>query len=615
MLSLALLSGRLLFSITLLLATNALSAALIDSVEVRGTRRQVALETQAGDPFRAATIDRDVRRLWKTGNFADIRVESSEGDPVRVVFRVVERPRFVLRDVRFDPPGERRKLSIEQGDSMTEQAARAAGQGLAEQLVSEGFPGARVEARLAPAGAGQADLEVRVDRGSKVRFAKVDVEGDLALDAARVRSALQATAARRWLPGIPGVWKGWVRRAPYSPGRIESDLAALRSLYITEGYLAATVTLQQVRIAGNQASVALRADAGPRYRIDDALIETPGGRFSIAAAPLGMVPGAGRSPAPLPLDRKKLCGCLLEERSKAEREGRLDFTVRVEWEPADQPAGKASTAGETTAEPEALQRRARLIAHVEPGAQYHVGRIEFRGNNKLRDTTLRRALAIDEGDWLMPGAIRASIDRLSRIEMIEDVSESDVHATPAGPNTVDLTIAVRERQHGRWSVSGPLGPVSWFGPLRFAIDTRLPPWGRGILDLSTWLGTFGVLSYTDPVMQILSGETKGIWLPFAALHRPLLPGQELTSGFLLSPSLGWKDHLLYAGLLHARSAADTALAGGYRAAPLAATYGRRDEDAATVAQPGILLCKPRTARLDWLRSGAKMLLDLAMGAS
>ncbi len=605
----------------MLLVASSLTAALIESVEVRGTQKRLELETRAGDPLQAAAVHRDVRRLWSTGHFSDIRVESTVGDPVRVVFRVVERPRFLLREVRFDPPAERHKLSIQPGDPITGAAARAAGQNLEQQFVGEGFPQARVQAQLIPAGPGQADLSLSVERGAKARFAKVDLEGTLGLDAARLRQALHATASRRWLPGVPGIWKGWVHRAPYSPGRVESDLAAVRSLYITEGYLAATVSTRPVRFDKDGAHVVVHADAGPRYRVVDTVVETPLDRRSIAALALGPDSRAGRNPAPR--DRRKLCRCLLEERSKAEREGRLDFTVRLEWAPLDSSAGYASKAIAASlatspgmSDELSAQRRARLVAHVDPGPQYRVGRIEFRGNKTLRDRTLRRALAIEEGDWLDPALIQASIDRLSRIEMIESVSESDVQARQGGRDTVDLTFLVRERKHGRWSVSGPLGPVSWFGPLRLAIDTRLPPWGRGIVDLSTWLGTFGIVSYTDPVAQILSGNTKALWLPFAALRRPLLPGQEWTSGFLLSPSLGWRDHLIYAAVLHARARVDNALEPPERStAPLAATYGRGDVNSATLTQPGVLLCKPRTPRLAWLRAGAKLLLNLTMGAS
>jgi hypothetical protein len=610
----------------LFLAVHRVSAAVVESVELQGTRARFALETAAGNEYDRAAIRRDVRRLWRSGAFDDIRVETGrEAEQVRVVFRVIERPRFLLRAVQFDPPGENLKLTIEKGDPVTAAGARDAGRSLEEQLAGDGFPAARVEAVLMPVGAGQADLVVRIERGAKVRFGEVELSGALGVEAADLRKSLKATAPRRWLPGIPGVWQGCVRRAPYNPDSIESDLAALRSLYVAEGYLSATVGLDQVQLEGNRANVAIRVDAGPRYQISNASIETPQDSVAVAAPAQRMLP--------------KLCHCLLAERAKAEREGRLDFNVRLEWEPLEETVAptaagqqdngpqqfRAHANGSGTAAP-AIDRRVALVAKVEPGRQYRVRRIEFRGNNTLRDATLRRALAIDEGDWLDPQAIRKSLASLSRFDMMAPLSETDVEARQAVEGAVDLTFSVREHKHGRWSVSGPLGPVRLFGPLRFAVESRLPPWGRGVLDLSTWLASFGVLSYTDPVARILSGDTQTLWSAFVALRRPLLPGQEATSGFLLSPTLGWRDHLIYAALLHGRPAADRALQpAGTAAAPLAATYGRREMAGPPSAQPqlfrvnstqrGMLLCKPQRSRFDWLRSGVRVLLDLALGVS
>jgi hypothetical protein len=364
------------------------------------------------------------------------------------------------------------------------------------------------------------------------------------------------------------------------------------------------VGLEQARLESNRAQVKIRVDPRQRYEIEKVLIEARGDSLSLAASPREIFP--------------KLCRCLFAERKTAEREGRLDFQVRLEWQALE--PGRATPAPAAPAS--AIAPRAKLVARIEPGAQYRVGRIAFRGNHKLRETTLRRALALDEGDWLNPRALRAGIDRLSRFELIEPVPETDVQARRAAGRTVDLTIVLRERTHGRWSLSGPLGPLSWFGPLRFGVDSRLPPWGRGVVDLSTWLATFGVLSYTDPVARILSGETKVIWQPFAALRRPLLPGQETTSGFLLSPSLGWKQHLIYSGMLRARAGAGHVLQPSGDVPPLAVVFGRREhgerlgpEQRSTIGQPGIFLCKPNKARLDSLRVAVRLLLDLAVGGA
>ncbi len=50
----------------------------VERVLIRGTRRPLQLETRAGQPLDLDRIDRDSHRLWATGWFEDIRVESFE---------------------------------------------------------------------------------------------------------------------------------------------------------------------------------------------------------------------------------------------------------------------------------------------------------------------------------------------------------------------------------------------------------------------------------------------------------------------------------------------------------------------------------------------------------
>src|SRR5689334_985764 len=77
------------------------AALLIHSVSVPGTQLHVKLATQVGQPYDAATVEKDVRYLWSLGRFDDVRVE--EPEPGALIFHVRQRPRLVLRDVHLEP--------------------------------------------------------------------------------------------------------------------------------------------------------------------------------------------------------------------------------------------------------------------------------------------------------------------------------------------------------------------------------------------------------------------------------------------------------------------------------------------------------------------------------
>ena len=64
------------------------------------------------------------------------------------------------------------------------------------------------------------------------------------------------------------------------------------------------------------------------------------------------------------------------------------------------------------------------------------------------------------------------------------------------------------------------------GQFRASLSARLPPWGRGVFEAATYF---------------ISLNVAGIAKPFLALQRPLVPGQELLSGFAISPALSPGD--------------------------------------------------------------------------
>src|SRR6185436_5849199 len=195
----------------------------------------------------------------------------------------------------------------------------------------------------------------------------------------------------------------------------------------------------------------------------------------------------------------ELCACLLEAGRSAEAQGRLDFTAEVEFA-----AGRSTEA----------------TARVWMGSPYSIGRINFAGHSAISDSTLRRALTIYERDRLDVGQLRRSLGRINGIGAFEPITLADVGVVRRDDGvTADLTITLRERKRRWWSLSGPIFPG--IGALRASVSSRLPPWGRGIFETATYAVSLNMIGFAKP---------------FLALERPLVPGQELLSGFSISPA-------------------------------------------------------------------------------
>jgi len=301
--------------------------------------------------------------------------------------------------------------------------------------------------------------------------------------------------------------------------------------------------------------------------------------FTLCLALIALAAAADQSPVPLremrfsgPSAVDELCACLLDLRRSAEAQGRLDFTAEVE---------SAGTGGLLD-----------LTARIRVGSTYAVGRIHFTGHSGIDDTTLRRAMTIYERDRLDVGQLRRSLARINDIGVFEPLTLADISVVRRDDGvTADLTIPLRERKRRWWSVSGPIFPG--VGTLRASVSSRLPPWGSGVFDATTYFVSLNVAGFAKP---------------FLALQRPVIPGQELLSGFAVAPALSPREMLTHYGRTHLARGIGTMFNGEW-IDPLAVPV---TSAGSLEAKP--LMCVPPKPRLWWLRRGGAAVSNVALAA-
>ena len=281
-----------------------------------------------------------------------------------------------------------------------------------------------------------------------------------------------------------------------------------------------------------------------------------------------------------------LCLSLLESRRTAESEGRLDFTVVAEA--ADQDG--------------AIE----LTAKVHTGPPYGVGRITFTGHDRINDSTLRRAMTLNEREVFDVGKLRRSLARLNATGLVEPLTLGDVVISKHDDRaTADITIPLRERGRRWWLLSGPVIPG--LGSYHASISSRLPPWGRGILDASTYYVTFNLLGLAKPLLGVLPLLSKAP--PAAvALERPIVPGQDWLSGFAVSPQLSPRDSIAHYGRTQLSRLLHTTLEERSMESLVVPITGN------SRASGELLVCNPPQPKMRWLRRGAAIVADVALMA-
>ena len=511
---------------------------VVESVSFSGADLHVPLETQVGRPYDSDAIARDVRYLWSLGRFDDVRVEMSGAD---VRFILAPRARRTLHEIRMSPHSYGLQPKLPEGSIVDDLRARQIAAEMQKELRLQGYRSAQVSYDFVPSiRRHEVDLRLKVDAGDPVRIQHVEFEGDLGLKPKELRRGLSALRTK---PMIPGIW----RILPdYSPEAIDADVARLRSLYLSKGFFDARVWADDAIT-----TVRIHAEAGPRFQVHG-------------------------------VDLTKLCPCLLSQRRAAERQGILDFT----------PTLQVRREGESVAE---------AATKVELGQPYRVRRIEFFGLHRYGDETARRNMLLDEGAPLDQYLLRKSVARIMQTHLFQDPQARDMVIQRFDQDHVaDIKIRLVERKVGSWNLSGPVGPASIAGPLRAAVMSRLPPWGSGLFELSTYTASIGLVAWQQPIIAALAVKK---FVPIFALTRGFLPGDSFRSGFSIAPQLGWQGSLIATGASQLQG----------RLLPLL-TPNRGLTPELTVSVEGdvsgAILCEAPKPRLKLLRSAAALAVRL-----
>lgn len=541
-------------------------ASVIRSVRVDGTKSPVELKTQVGQNFDEATIQSDVRRLWATGRFDDIRVESKPQDQgTAVIFHVVEAPQLQLHELHVEPSTYGLQMNLPEGIPMSPLRAHQIAYQAEQDLRSDGFRTATVDYNLVPYAGNKVDLHLDIDAGQRIRVKEVDFSGNTAFDTKDLRGQLRGMKIRRVIPPIPGIWAGWRMYPGYSPDAVQGDLALLRSYYISKGYFDANVKLNDVQVDKKDARVNIQVDSGQLYHVRT---------WQVMGN--GVLPKVVHPEKEL-MRSQNFCSTLFVARRNAERAGILDFTVNLQVQP---------TMASTKEAPEAD-----LAATVDRGKPFHVGRIEFIGNKHFTEAAVRSNFLLDEGDLLDEHQLRKSMARLNEARLFAPIGEHNAMIrTDPDTGIADIDIRVVEQKHGSWNISGPVGPVSVAGPVEASVRMRLPAWGSGILEASTYTASLSMFAFLHTFLPI-AGIPKVPLIPIAALNRPYTPGEGWKSGFSIIPQLGWEYMVMGYGAAQLE----------HRLVPvLEGDRGLEPEIPVTVDTPSsrtTMLCEPPTPKL------------------
>jgi outer membrane protein insertion porin family len=204
-------------------------------------------------------IDEDVRRLYKTRMFVNVKTYSQRVDGGQVVvFEVIERPVLqkveIFGNIKYNTKRLRKEIDIKSGDAMDPFAVEESRRKLESFYHEKGFSDARVSILE---GNRPEDRRARflIDEGTKQRIWKTKFVGNTIVSGDRLLTQVESK------PGFFWLFKGEVDHK-----KIEEDIDKLTAYYRSLGFFRAKVG-RELQFSDDKDWLVLTfvIDEGPRY--------------------------------------------------------------------------------------------------------------------------------------------------------------------------------------------------------------------------------------------------------------------------------------------------------------------------------------------------------------
>ncbi|MBI2928157.1 MAG: outer membrane protein assembly factor BamA [Verrucomicrobia bacterium] len=431
------------------------------------------IRVKVGDSYSRTGVDDDVRNLYATGYFYNIRVVQEPTDAgVNLVYVVQGNP--VLTDIRFSGNkkyGERKlrkKVTSKLREPVVERKLFADSQEIQKLYQKAGYQRTQVKYVLnIDENAGRATATFEITESPKVKIKDVQFEGAAAFKQSKLRKTIKTR--RRWM-------FSWLTGSGVlKDEQFEEDKDKLAALYHEDGYVDFELKdVQFDQVKPNRMILRLSVYEGTKYKVgavefkENKLFGTNDyGNyrriFSDPKRPLtdqvrGLKSHVGATFTPKNLARD--IGFLHDFYGAR---GYIDSQVRA------------------TKVPNTEKGTMDLTFVIEEGQKSYIEKIEIKGNVRTKDRVIRRELAVAPGETFDMVRVELSKLRLDGLNYFEKV-DAEVEPTDA-PDRKNLIVGVEEKGTGEFELGAGFSSidqlVGFVGYREGNFDLFKPPTFKG----------------------------------------------------------------------------------------------------------------------------------------
>ena len=404
-------------------------APIVRSIDVQYTgpatisraRVLAQIRTKIGLPYSDTVAEDDIRTLYNTGQFQNVRIFGQpEGDGVKVIVAV--QTRAMLNEIQIDgatrisPKKLRKNLGVKLNTPLREEDLEKGRQKIVETYQAHGFNDVDVTVHVEPIDAtrGTSRAVYTVNEGIKGSVTSVRFEGNAHFSDRVLRKQMKTRQKT--------IFAFVDKSGRLDETQLQDDLQKIREFYQNHGYVDVAVRdVRKERTSGGALQIVIVVDEGPLYHVGKiSFVGYKATNEQKLRALLKMKEGDVYSAKAIKDDAKAMADAYGSG-------GYVDLTVIPESSPAH--GGLID-----------------LTYRIEEGQRSYVERINIIGNTRTKDKVIRREVLIAPGDVFNTVRVETSKKRLENLGYFSKVETFPVDTGVEGRKNLD--IQVEEKRTG-----------------------------------------------------------------------------------------------------------------------------------------------------------------------
>ncbi len=387
-----------------------------------------------------------IKKLMKHGILDNVEIHASkiESDKIALILVLQERPRLYKIEYNGIRKGEietlNDKIKTYKGKIITEILQKNLELIIQRHYQEKGFLNTKIKAtqKLDTTKGNNATLEVKVEKGKKVKVNQIIIEGRSEISEKTFKRKLKETKQKNYLRIF--------KPSKYIPAKFEEDKKTLNSYYSENGYRDFSIVSDSVyRFDDKSVNIKIKVDEGKKYHYRNIFWE---GNFiypdSLLADVLGIKKGDVYNTTDL---EKRMNGKPGEDLSSVYMDnGYLYYNA----EPIE-----TSIVGDSID----------ITMRISEGKQATINKIIVNGNTKTSDHVVLREIRTLPGQKFSKSAIIRTVRELSTIGYF-DPEKIVPNPQPRPDGTVDIEYNLEEKPSDQIELSGGWGGyVGFIGTL------------------------------------------------------------------------------------------------------------------------------------------------------